>query len=203
MDIVSKGGPVPVRLIGHSLGGVVSTVYTGLYPGRIPKLVNLEGWGPPPDSKMFRPAPERMRTWIEQVRAGERKEPRTYPNLDAAVARMKEANQHLSDAQARHLTVHGTNWNADGSMVWKFDNFARVFPPYGQRMDEMQEVLGQIECPVLLFWGMESWATDPETDVRVAAIRDRRCVKVPNAGHWLHHDQLGMFHANTMAFLAS
>jgi pimeloyl-ACP methyl ester carboxylesterase len=198
VDIVGKG---PVRLIGHSLGGVVSTIYTGLYPQRVERLVNIEGWGPPPQSKMFRPASERMRDWIENVRQAERRDSRSYPNLDAAIGRMKEANKHLSDAQARHLTIHGTNWNADGSLVWKFDNFARVFPPYGQRMDEMQEVLSHIECPVLLFWGMESWATDPETDVRVSAIRNRRCVKVANAGHWLHHDQLQIFVDETLRFL--
>jgi pimeloyl-ACP methyl ester carboxylesterase len=201
VDVVGRRGEIPVKLIGHSLGGVVSTIYTGLYPRRVLKLVNIEGWGPPPNSKMFRPASERLRNWIEQVRAGEHKESRAYSNLDAAVARMKEANQHLSDAQARHLTVHGTNWNADGTMVWKFDNFARIFPPYGQRMDEMEEVLGHIECPVLLFWGMESWASDPESDPRVAAIRNRRIVKVANAGHWLHHDQLAQFLAHSTEFL--
>jgi pimeloyl-ACP methyl ester carboxylesterase len=201
VDIVSQGGKIPIRLIGHSLGGVISTIYTGLYPERILKLVNIEGWGPPPNSKVFRPPSERLRNWIEQIRAAEQKEARTYPNLEAAVARMKEANQHLSDTQARHLTVHGTNWNADGSMVWKFDNFARVFPPYGQRMDEMQEILGRIQCSVLLFWGTESWMTNPETDDRVEAIPNRQVVKVQNAGHWLHHDQLGVFLENTIAFL--
>ncbi len=201
VDIVSQRGQIPVRLIGHSLGGIVSTIYTGLYPERILKLVNIEGWGPPPNSKVFRPPSERLRHWIEQVRAGEQKESRTYPNLEAAVGRMKEANQHLSELQARHLTVHGTNWNADGSMVWKFDNFARIFPPYGQRMDEMQEVLGHIQCPVLLFWGTESWASDPETDPRVAAIPNRQVVKVRNAGHWLHHDQLTQFLDHSIAFL--
>ena len=201
VDIVSKAGQIPVRLVGHSLGGVVSSIYSGLYPARILKLVNIEGWGPPPNSKMFRPASERLRTWIEQVRAGEHKEARTYPNLDAAVARMKEANQHLSDAQARHLTIHGTNWNADGSMVWKFDSFARIFPPYGQRIDEMQEILEKISCAVLLFWGTESWASDPETDTRVAAIQTKQIVKLANAGHWLHHDQLQQFLDHSIAFL--
>jgi pimeloyl-ACP methyl ester carboxylesterase len=198
VDIVGKE---PVRLVGHSLGGIISTLYTGLYPNRVHKLVNLEGWGPPPNSKMFRPASERLRTWIENIREAERRESRSYPNLDAAIGRMQEANKHLSNEQARHLTVHGTNWNPDGSLVWKFDNFARVFPPYGQRMDEMQEILGHIRCPVMFFWGMESWASDPETDTRVAMIPDRRIVKVPNAGHWLHHDQLGIFLRETLAFL--
>ncbi len=56
----------------------------------------------------------------------EHRTPRSYPNLAAAVARMKEANPFLSDEVAEHLTLHGTNWNADGSIIWKFDNYARI-----------------------------------------------------------------------------
>lgn len=197
-DIVGKEGPL--RIVAHSLGGVVSTLYTGLYPQRVCRLVNIEGWGPP--SKVYKPTSERLRGWIENVRQAEKREARSYPSLDAAVSRMKEANQHLSDEQARHLTIHGTNWNADGSLVWKFDNFARIFPPYGQHIADMQEVLGRIECPVLLFWGMESWAADPEMDPRVATIPNRKVIKVPNAGHWLHHDQLDLFVRETIEFLA-
>jgi pimeloyl-ACP methyl ester carboxylesterase len=142
-----------------------------------------------------------MRTWIEGVRQTERREPRSYPNLDEAVARMKEANPHLSDEVARHLTVHGTNWNADGSLIWKFDNYARNFPPYGQNLDDMRAILNEITCPVLLFWGMESWAPDPETDGRAKAIRNYRLVRVPKAGHWVHHDRLDIFLEEATRFL--
>jgi pimeloyl-ACP methyl ester carboxylesterase len=65
----------------------------------------------------------------------------------------------------------------------------------------MQEILGQITCPVLLFWGTESWASDPEIDSRVGAIPQRTIVKVRNAGHWLHHDQLAEFLDHSMQFL--
>ena len=45
------------------------------------------------------------------------------------IARMKEANPFLSDEVAEHLTLHGTNWNPDRSLIWKFDNFCRIFAP--------------------------------------------------------------------------
>jgi pimeloyl-ACP methyl ester carboxylesterase len=115
---------------------------------------------------------------------------------------MKEANPHLADEVARHLTLHGTNWNSDGSLVWKFDNFARGFPPYGTNIDDAREIFSQITCPVLLFWGMESWAADPSTDGRANVIRKHRLVKVPQAGHWVQHDQLAVVLAETQRFLA-
>jgi pimeloyl-ACP methyl ester carboxylesterase len=48
---------------------------------------------------------------------------------------------------------------------------------------------------------MESWASDPETDDRASAIQNRRVVKVANAGHWVHHDQLDVFLDETGRFL--
>lgn len=199
IDVINDN---PVYMIGHSLGGIIALHYTGIYPNRVKKLISIEGFGPPPSHPIHKPASERVRDWIERVRSTEKREPRSYSNLETAVARMKEANPHLSEETARHLTLHGTNWNSDGSLVWKFDNFARGFPPYGIDIEEAREILSHIECPTLLFWGMESWAADPERDGRAAVIKNHRLVKVPKAGHWVHHDQLDVFLSESRKFLA-
>jgi pimeloyl-ACP methyl ester carboxylesterase len=192
----------PVHIMGHSLGAVVSLVYSGIYPDRVKKVVAIEGVGLPPVRRLDQTPPaERMRQWIEKVRGAEQRTPHSYPDLASAVARMKEANPFLSDEVARHLTLHGTNWNADGSMIWKFDNFARLGAPYGMNVAEMSAVLGCIQCPVLLFWGRESFAMDPELAPESAVLRDLRIVKVDRAGHWVHHDQLGVFLHETRKFL--
>jgi len=190
VDIISD---FPLRLMGHSLGGAIVLNYCGVYPDRVRKAVSIEGLGFPPESRIHGPAPERLRTWVESIRKIEKRQPKTYPNLAAAVARLKQANPHLSDEVARHLTLHGTNWEPDGSLVWKFDHYVRVHSPYGHRMDESVEIYGQISCPVLLFWGLESFLPLPTDDPRRHAIRNCRLVRVANAGHWLHHDQLDLF----------
>ena len=198
LDIIAG---FPVYLIGHSLGGMIVTHYAGLYPNRVKKLVSIEGVGFPANHRVHGLAPERMRRWIEDVRKTEGREPRSYPDLESAVARMKEANPHLSDEVARHLTLHGTNWNSDGSMVWKFDNYVRPLAPYGHHIPDVVDIFGQITCPVLLFWGQESFAKEPVDDPRVQAIRNNRIVTVPNAGHWVHHDRLELFLVETKRFL--
>lgn len=199
--VARQGGDSgPVRLVGHSLGGVVSSIYTALYPERVSALINMEGWGPPPGWRKGKSERERLRNWIEEVRQGEKREARSYPTIEAAVARMRQVNPQLSDEVAHHLTVHGTNWNADGTLVWKFDNFARIFPP-AQRADDLREVMGAIECPVLLFWGTKSFISDPDTDPRTEAIPNKRIVKLAGAGHWFHHDRLEEFLDEAMRFL--
>jgi pimeloyl-ACP methyl ester carboxylesterase len=198
LDIIDD---FPIRLIGHSLGGGIVLNYTGVYPDRVHKAVSIEGLGVPPGHRVHGPASERVRFWIEKVRGLEKRQSKSYPSLDAAIARMKEANPRLSDEVARHLTLHGTNWDPDGSLVWKFDNYARVFPPYGHRIEDTVELFSQITCPILFFWGLESFLPVPDTDPRTAAIRNSRLVKVPGSGHWVHHDQLDLFLKEATAFL--
>lgn len=198
LDIVND---FPIRLIGHSLGGVIVLNYCGVYPDRVRKAVSIEGLGAPPSHRAHASASHRLRNWIEAVRNVEKRQPKTYPSLAAAVARMKEANPHLTDEVAMHLTLHGTNWDPDGSLVWKFDNYARIIPPFGQRMDDAAELFGQITCPVLMFWGLESFLPFPDGDSRKDAIRNCQLTKVSNAGHWVHHDQLDLFLRETTAFL--
>jgi len=199
LDVI---GEFPIYLIGHSLGGVLVMHYAGIYPDRVRKVVNIEGLGFPAGHRIHAPYSERLRRWVEQMRETEKREPRPYPDIPSAIARMKEANPHLSDEQARHLTLHGTNWNSDGSLIWKFDNYARAFPPYGHDLDDIREIVGRITCPVLLFWGMESRMPDPEADGRLAWVPNVRLIRVPRAGHWLHHDQLEVFLTATRKFLA-
>jgi pimeloyl-ACP methyl ester carboxylesterase len=203
VDLLSSAvlGGGPVHLIGHSLGGVLTLLYAGLYPERVHKVVAIEGLGFPASHRVNKPAPGRLRGWIGDVRKLERPDRHSYPNLEAAAARMKEANPHLSDEVARHLTLHGTNWNADGSLSWKFDNYVRSLPPFGHNVDDLHAIFSKITCPVLLFWGLESWLPDPDADGRASAIANHRLVKVPGAGHWVHHDRLELFLEESTRFL--
>ena len=198
LDIIDE---FPIRLIGHSLGGGIVLHYCGVYPQRVRKAVSIEGLGFPVEHAVHGPASTRVREWIESVRQLEKRRPKSYPSPEAAVARVKEANPRLSDELARHLTLHGTNWESDGSLLWKFDNYLRAIPPYGHHLEDVVELLGQITCPVLMFWGTESFLPVPRKDPRLKAIRQVRLREVPEAGHWVHHDQLTLFLDETRAFL--
>src|ERR1700735_4175417 len=84
VDLLAPDGR-PIFLIGHSLGGILTLVYSGLYPDRVRKAIAIEGLGLPASHRIHKPAPERLRTWIESVRKTEGRKPRNYPNLEAAV----------------------------------------------------------------------------------------------------------------------
>ena len=188
----------PVTIIGHSLGGSISLNYTGLYPDTVDKLVAIEGMGPPPEmirERINQPIEKRLLNWVDDLRRLSGRLPRKYDTLEDAYERMQTENPHLTEAQARHLTIHGSNQNEDGTYSWKFDNYVRAFSPNQLPFEEQQKLFGRITCPTLLVRGTESWASDPVKDGRIKAFTstEPRVVNIENAGHWVHHDQLEEF----------
>ena len=195
----------PVTVIGHSLGGSISLLYAGLYPATVTRLVSIEGMGPPPsivEERINQPAAVRLQAWIGDLRRIAGRIPRRYRSLEDAYERMQTENPHLTEAQARHLTIHGSNQNEDGTYSWKFDNYVRAFPPVGLPYEEQRQLHGRISCPTLLFHGQESWASNPADDGRAEHFQNAEVASIANAGHWVHHDQLDEFLAITRAFLA-
>lgn len=203
-QLVHTLGHDQVTIVAHSLGGNIATRFTGLYPEKVRRLVNIEGLGPAPQVREqidAQPIAERMRKWIEDKRKAAGRLPRRYPTLEAAYARMKEENSFLSDEQARHLTVHGASRNEDGTWSWKFDNYLNVWSVLDIPTPDVVALWQAITCPVLMFYGTKSFFSNPEADGRMEYFRDARLITYDDAGHWLHHDRLADFVRDVKAFL--
>ena len=186
----------PVTIVGHSLGGMLTLRYAGIYPENVRKLVAIEGLGMTPRAMVERakqPIADRMQRWIAEQRDLSGRMARRYTSIDEALKRMQEANRHLSPEQARHLTQHGVNQNEDGTYSWKFDNYVRSDRPYGMTQAETQALWERIACPTLLVYGKESWASNPEDDGRIRHFKHAKVVSFEGAGHWVHHDRLDGF----------
>jgi pimeloyl-ACP methyl ester carboxylesterase len=203
-QLVHTLGHEQVTIVAHSLGGNIATRFTGLYPDKVRKLVNIEGLGPPPeirDEIEAKGMSNRLREWIEDKRKASGRLPRRYPTLEAAFARMKEENSFLTDEQARHLTINGAHRNEDGTWSWKFDNYLNVWPVSDIRYEEQEKLWQAITCPMLLLYGANSFASNPEKDGRIKNFSTAQVIEYEEAGHWLHHDQFDRFMTDVRAFL--
>ncbi len=203
-QLVQSLGYDQVTIVAHSLGGNIATRFTGLYPDKVRKFVNMEGLGPSPAMQEKRDAvgfANRFRDWIEAKRKAAGRTPRRYPTFEAAYTRMKEENAFLTDDQARHLTIHGASRNEDGTWSWKFDPYLNVWPFADVSQAQQIELWEAITCPVLMLYGANSWASNPEIDGRAKHWPTARVVEFENAGHWLHHDQFDRFMGELRGFL--
>ena len=194
----------PVSIIAHSMGGNIATRYAGLFPENVRKMVNIEGLGLSPKMQAERDTigiQTRFRQWIEDKRNAAGRAPKRYPNIEAAYERMKTENSYLTDEQARHLTVHGISRNEDGSWSWKFDHYLNVWAIFDMPRENLLTLWQSITCPVMMMYGANSGASNPEKDGRIAHFPTAKVVEYENAGHWLHHDQFDRFMADVRAFL--
>jgi pimeloyl-ACP methyl ester carboxylesterase len=183
----------PAVLIGHSLGAGVVLQRAGVFPDAVKAVIAIEGLGPPGAMLRETPAHERMEHWVSDMLALAQRKPREYSTIEQAMARMKEANPHLSPDLAHHLTIYGVRRNENGSFSWKYDNYTRATSPYLFNLKDAMEIWSRVRVPTLLVRGDASWAGDWERDGRLEAFRDAELVTIPGAGHWVHHDRLAEF----------
>lgn len=183
-----------VNLLGHSMGGNVVSLYAGVRPERVRRLINLEGFGlqsASPDQ-----APRRYAQWLKELR-----EPptlRTYPTRQAVAGRLQKTNPRLSDARADFLSQHWSAENAAGEWEILGDPAHKKPSPSLYRVEEVLACWKQITAPVL--WveaddtNMWQWmGPKPEARVEIDRRLSHLAKVTPrmmmDAGHMLHHDQ--------------
>ena len=103
---------------------------------------------------------------------------------------MQDTNPHLSPDQARHLTIHGSNQNEDGTYTWKFDNYTRTPRPYDIPNEDLIALWQRITCPVLIVNSQQGYPHRIGQDDTLRHFRDVTFYEIEDAGHWTHHDQL-------------
>jgi len=203
-QLVHQENLEPVHIIAHSLGGTLASLYAGIYPEKIASLTIIEGvgglhhWFQDPERTQ-----DKLRGWISNTRELAGRTARKYRTLEEAFQRMQKSNPHLDEDKARHLTIHGSNRNEDGTYSWKFDNYTHTRAVYDFSWEHMTELWQEITCPVLLVNGTEGYAYRIGQNDTERYFNNATVTNVKGAGHWVHHDQLEEFLRITSEFLDS
>ncbi|MBR0829932.1 alpha/beta hydrolase [Bradyrhizobium manausense] len=178
-----------VTLVGHSMGGMVSLIYSGSFPDKVSALVVLDGVTVLPGGKSPPPAHERIAKWVDQLDRLHDRTPHRYPAIEDAAARMQAHNKRLSRELALHLATHGTRQNADGTLSWKFDPYQRASAPHRLWSDDHVALWSRIACPTLLVNASESFLGGARAAGLADHFKQARIETIFDAGHWLHHDK--------------
>jgi len=189
LDRLSPGAPA--RIVAHSMGGNVAMTYAGLRPGRVARLVSLEGFG----GHRYAPerAPDHLARWLDQQRRPARL--RAYPSLQAVAARLRENNPRLDPDRASFLATHWARAAAGGGFVLRADPRHRELHAQQTRLEEVFACWRRIACPVLWLMGdipaKQGFRMDsPEQFAeRQAQVPGLALETVAGSGHMLHHDQ--------------
>jgi len=193
----------PFDVIGHSYGGNITLHYTAAFGDKVRSLVSMEGLGFSQESfdKMVaKPGSERLRELVERRLKAREKKPRRFETQAEGIARMSALHQQLHDDQAHHLATHALRHYDDG-YGWKYDPALSMTEWRPTPPSEYGRLYADIPCPVLLVYGMESWATSPSNDGRMETFQDVSLLEVEGAGHWPHHDKFDAFITTVRRFL--
>jgi pimeloyl-ACP methyl ester carboxylesterase len=179
-------GRTPLFLVGHSMGGTVATLYAGAFPTNVTRLALLEGLGPPDSS--FDGMPDRMRTWIEQVRALRRDGAR-----DKTVGTIEDALRRLAanhpGVPAEVLVDHVAELVKDagaGLVGWKADPLHKPVSPMPFFAEGYVAFARRITCPVLYVSGGPTGFHAEDEEARLSAFGSVERFEIADAGHMMH-----------------
>jgi pimeloyl-ACP methyl ester carboxylesterase len=190
----------PLLVVGHSMGGTVSTLYAGSFPARVSRLVVAEGVGPP-DSHHDH-VPERIRQWVDGVRSARVRGERTMASRDEALSRLaanhprvpREVLSTRLDALARVLP--------DGRVAWKADPLHSTRSPVPFFAETFKAFVRRVECPTLYVSGGPVGWHPPDEQERVACFRALSRLDIDDAGHMMHWTHPGLLANAIVSFAA-
>lgn len=184
---------LPVDLIGHSMGGNVAMLYSGVRPQRVRRLVTLEGFGlasTTPDK-----APARYREWLDELKQGS--EFSTYDSFEQFAQVLARRNPRTGADQLDFIARSWAKQRSDGRIELRADaRHKRVNPVLYQR-DQADACWKEITAPVLFVTGDQSelarrmadtlWGKSAEK--LGTLLRDVTTASIADAGHMMHHER--------------
>jgi len=176
----------PILLVGHSMGAQVASLYAGLRPARVKKLVCLDGlFLPDMEPKL---APKRFRRWLDEL--NDLPKQKTYASFDELAERIRKQHPDLPAERAAFVARCWGREDGHGRISLCADPKHRLSGPGLYRNEESLAIWREITAPTLFVDGglspFRNAITPEETARRRACFRDWRAAAVASGTHMLH-----------------
>ena len=191
----------PARLVGHSMGGNVASLYAGVRPERVRCLVNLEGFGMPRTQPSQ--APARLRQWLGELKALPAL--REYESFEQLAFVIRQRYPRIGAERAAFIA---TVWGRaeQGRVQLLGDPRHRRVNPVLYKREDAEACWGAIEAPQRLILGAESdllarLGADGSPEALRAVMPNVDIATVPGAGHLMHIEKPELVAPLVEAFL--
>lgn len=186
-----------VSIVGHSMGGIIASMYAACFPEMVEKLVVIESFGPL--TLEPRSSASQLRKSIDSRMAGAAKTPRHPESMDTAIrARMMAGKMQTSSAELlmkRNIDV------SDGSIRWRTDPRLRTISSLRLTDEQADSFIASVTCPWLTILGSEGFEKlRVNLDKRKYLAPDMVAATCPG-GHHLHMDNPGPVAEKIIGFL--
>lgn len=179
----------PAIVIGHSMGGNVASLYAGVKPERVSRLINIEGLGLPRTSA--EQAPARYREWLAQLRGAPSFA--TYSSYEQFAGFLAGRNPRLPPDHAQFIARAWATERAPGRVEVRADPRHKVINAVLYRREEVEACWRNIRAPVLMLVGEHSEFRprlgEDASDAKLQSlIANLSLVTIAGAGHMMHHE---------------
>lgn len=187
-SFIEAMGFANVNLVGHSLGGMVSTAYGARAPERVKRLVVV-------DSPLrISPAGARYMARLHRLPHP------MYRSREDALSRFRLLPTHsMADASIlQHVAAQGIRRLSDGRWTLKFDRQAMAY----NESQDLTPCLERLRCPILFVRGAHSTVlTPPMLAALLATFPHAQAVEIPAAHHHVMLDNPPAFEREVRLFL--
>lgn len=181
----------PARVVGHSMGANIASMYAGVRPERIAQLVMLDFLGLKPEKDAD--APAAMGSWLAALQ--EQPQMRAYPDYESLARRLSLANPRLDGKKAAFLARATSRIRPDGKIEMACDPWHKVPSPTPYRAEDAKATWRKIEAPVLMLVADQGYVHQrfgndhDEYRSRIESFSNVQVATISDSGHNVQHDQ--------------
>ena len=181
----------PARIVGHSMGANIASIYAGVRPERVAQLAMLDFLGLKPEKHTE--APSALGRWLDAIQ--EQPKLRAYPDCESLARRLLATNPRLDERKAAFLSRTTSRIRPDGQIEIACDPWQKIRSPAPYRAEDTKAIWQKIEAPVLMAvadhgFVHQRFGNDPdEYRSRMESFTNVQVVTISNSGHNVQHDQ--------------
>jgi pimeloyl-ACP methyl ester carboxylesterase len=152
-ELIESQGWQSFILMGHSMGGIISTIYTSCFPEHISKLISIESFGPM--TKDTQNSPSQLRDSILSRLKTQQSEAKHPSSIERTVeARAKVGDITLESARlliTRNIRVE------NDKLFFTTDRRLRTFSSLRMTESQAEAFVRNIKCPTLVITGSQGY----------------------------------------------
>jgi pimeloyl-ACP methyl ester carboxylesterase len=185
------------------MGGNIATMYAGIRPERVRRVVSIEGFGLARTNPGQ--APGRLREWLAELR--EPPKFARFPSVEAFAHLLRRRNPRLAAERAAFIATAWTEPLPDGGVQVRSDPAHKRVNPFLYRREEAEACWREITAPVLYVVASDSdflarLGEDGRPESLAQHVRRLESCVIGDASHMVHHERPEQLAAEIEAFLA-
>jgi pimeloyl-ACP methyl ester carboxylesterase len=170
--------------MGHSMGGIISTIYTSCFPEHVNKLISIESFGPM--TKDTQSSPTQLRDSILSRLKAQQSEAKHPISIERTVeARAKIGDIKLESAR---LLITRNIREENEQLFFNTDRRLRTFSSLRMTESQAESFVRNIKCPMLVIIGTQGYESMRTTLYKRLDWVEHLTVVKCEGHHHLHMD---------------